>query len=410
MADKAISELVAAEQITASDVFVLEQSGTAKKLTGQVLLNWLTKAADGHGGIKSIEKIGTNVLADTYRITLADTTTFDFVVTNGRGVSSISKTGTSGLVDTYRISYNDGSSGTFTVTNGAKGDKGDNAYIWIKYASQQPTASSHSFGDVPDDWIGIYSGTSSTAPTDWQQYKWFEIKGEKGDKGDAATLVSSQITYQAGTSGTVIPSGSWSTTIPSVPQGQFLWTREITQFNTGNPITRYSVSRFGLDGTGAVSSVCGVSPDANGNVVLDASSVGALSTKGGTMEGSINMNGQKITGLNSPAGNDEPATKKYADDIGVAAEKKKLPFSNITVAASAFSSNNTYSDFPYLASIPLAGVTSGMFPEVVFAPADAISGNFAPVAACYNGGVYIYSAEQPAATITIPTIICWREG
>ena len=410
MADKAISELVAAEQITASDMFVLEQSGTAKKLTGQVLMNWLTKAADGHGGIKSIEKISTDVLADTYRITLADTTTFDFVVTNGRGVSSISKTGTSGLVDTYRISYNDGSSGTFTVTNGAKGDKGDNAYIWIKYASQQPTASSHSFGDVPDDWIGIYYGTSSTAPTDWQQYKWFEIKGEKGDKGDAATLVSSQITYQAGTSGTVIPSGSWSTTIPSVPQGQFLWTREITQFNTGSPITKYSVSRFGLDGTGAVSSVCGVSPDGNGNVVLDASSVGALSQKGGSMEGGINMNGQKVTGLNSPTANDEPATKKYADDIGTAAEKKKLPFSNITVAASAFSSNTTYSDFPYRASITLSGVTSGMFPEVVFAPADAISGNFAPVAACYDGGVYIYAAEKPAGTITIPTIICWREA
>lgn len=313
MADKAISELVAAEQITASDMFVLEQSGTAKKLTGQVLMNWLTKAADGHGGIKSIEKISTDVLADTYRITLADTTTFDFVVTNGRGVSSISKTGTSGLVDTYRISYNDGSSGTFTVTNGAKGDKGDNAYIWIKYASQQPTASSHSFGDVPDDWIGIYYGTSSTAPTDWQQYKWFEIKGEKGDKGDAATLVSSQITYQAGTSGTVIPSGSWSTTIPTVPQGQYLWTREITQFNTGNPITKYSVSRFGLDGTGAVSSVCDVSPDANGNVALDASSVGALSTKGGSMEGGINMNGQPISGLNAPTAAAQAANKGYVD-------------------------------------------------------------------------------------------------
>ena len=31
MADKAISELVSAEQITATDMFVLEQNGTAKR-------------------------------------------------------------------------------------------------------------------------------------------------------------------------------------------------------------------------------------------------------------------------------------------------------------------------------------------------------------------------------------------
>ena len=179
MADKAISELIAANQVTPTDLFVLEQSGTAKKLTGQILENWLVSFADGHGGIQSIAKVNTSGLIDTYRITMADTTSFDFVVTNGKSVNSIKKTSTSGLVDTYSITYNDGSPTTFTVTNGAKGDKGDNTYTWIKYASQQPTASSHSFGDIPDNWIGIYTGTSNTAPTDWQQYRWFQIKGAK---------------------------------------------------------------------------------------------------------------------------------------------------------------------------------------------------------------------------------------
>ena len=313
MADKAISELVAAEQITASDMFVLEQNGTAKRLTGQVLLNWLTAAADGHGGVKSIEKLSTNKLADTYRITLADTTTFDFVVNNGKGITSIAKQSTSGLVDTYKISYNDGSSGTFTVTNGAKGDKGDNSYTWVKYASQQPTASSHSFGDNPDAWIGIYTGTSATAPTDWQQYKWYKIKGEQGNTGSPATLTSSQVTYQVGSSGTVIPSGNWSTSIPVVTPGQYLWTRNVIQFNTGSAITSYSVSRFGIDGSGAVSAVAGIAPDENGNVPLTADNLGALSKKGGTMEGSINMNGQKLYGLNAPTSSNEAANKEYVD-------------------------------------------------------------------------------------------------
>lgn len=315
MADKAISELVSAEQITATDMFVLEQNGTAKKLTGQVLLNWLTAAADGHGGIQSYDLLKTEGLVKTYRFTLADQSYMDIQVTDGRGINSVTKTGTSGLVDTYRISYNDGSTGTFTVTNGAKGDKGDNAYLWVKYASQQPTASSHSFGDLPDDWIGVYWGTSATAPTDWQQYKWFKIKGEKGDTGEPATLVSSVITYQTGTSGTVIPSGSWSENIPTVPQGQFLWTREVTQFNTGEPITKYSVSRFGMDGSGAVSTVAGVSPDASGNVPLSADNIKALPIAGGTMQGSINMNGQKLNGLNAPTDNDEAATMGVVKEI-----------------------------------------------------------------------------------------------
>ena len=273
MADKSVGELIAAQSVTPTDLFVLEQNGTAKKLTGQILENWLVSFADGHGGIQSIAKLSTSGLVDAYRITLADTTTFDFTVTNGKSITSIAKTGTSGLVDTYKISYNDGSSQTFTVTNGAKGDKGDNAYVWIKYASQEPTESSHSMGDIPDDWIGIYSGNASTAPTDWQQYTWYQIKGEKGDTGAAATVTGTTVEYMISDSGTIVPSGSWSTTIPTVPQGKYLWTRVTTTFNTGSPAVSYSVTRMGIDGTGSVRTVNDKSPDESGNVALTSADI-----------------------------------------------------------------------------------------------------------------------------------------
>lgn len=319
MADKSIDQLNAAEKIYATDLFVLQQSGSAKKLTGQILLNWLTAAADGHGGIQSIAKLSTSGLVDTYRITLADTTTFDFAVTNGRSITGISKTSTSGLVDTYTISYNNGTTSKFTVTNGEKGDKGNNAYIWIKYASQEPTESSHSMGDLPDDWIGIYSGNASTAPTDWKQYKWFQIKGEKGDTGSPATLVTKSVTYQSSDSGTIIPSGAWGSSIPVVSQGKYLWTKTELQFNTGDPIVSYSVARMGIDGSGAVSSVAGVSPDAAGNVTLTAADVGALAVSGGDMTGPINMNGQPISGLNDPTADTQAARKGYVDAAATAA-------------------------------------------------------------------------------------------
>ena len=291
----------------------MEQDGAAKKLTGQILLNWLTAAADGHGGISSIVKQSTSGLTDTYRITMADTTTFDFPVKNGRGITGVSKISTSGLVDTYRITYNDSTNSTFTITNGAKGDKGDNAYVWIRYAAQEPTAASHNFGVLPDKWMGVYSGNSATAPTDWTQYQWFEIKGEKGDIGNPALLTSQSVTYQASTSGNVIPSGNWQGSIPTVAQGAYLWTRVAMTFNSGTPIYAYSVSRMGLDGTGAVSTVAGVSPDSSGNVTLTPSDVGALPASGGTMSGELAMGGNKVTDLGTPTNNSDAANKSYVD-------------------------------------------------------------------------------------------------
>lgn len=273
MADKAISELVAAEQIKSTDMFVLEQEGTAKRLQGQTLLNWLTAAADGHGGISNIAKTGTDGLVDTYTITLADTTTQTFTVTNGNGLTAFEKLSTVGLVDTYRFTRSDGTYFTFAVANGAKGDTGEASHVWIKYASQQPTASSHSMGDLPDAWMGVYSGTAAEAPDDWQQYTWYQIKGEKGDTGAAATVTGTTVEYMVSDSGTIVPSGSWSTTIPTVPQGKYLWTKVTTTFNSGSPAVSYSVARMGIDGAGSVSSVNEKSPGESGNVSLLAEDI-----------------------------------------------------------------------------------------------------------------------------------------
>ena len=313
MADKTISELIAADQIGPTDLFVLEQNETAKKLSGSVLLNWLTAAADGHGGISSIVKLRTDGLADTYRIIMADSSVFDFVLNNGRGVSSVNKISSSGLVDTYGIKYNDGSSDSFEIKNGEKGDRGDNTYLWIKYASVEPTEDSHSFGDIPDAWIGIYWGPLSYAPSDYRSYIWYKMRGETGEPGPPAELSSYSVTYQASHSGTIVPSGGWSPSIPTVSQGDYLWTRMIIAFAGADPITMYSVNRFGLDGSGAVSSVCNVYPGTGGNVSLKASDVGAVSVYGAGMAGILSMHGNALNGIRDPIDDDDAASKKYVD-------------------------------------------------------------------------------------------------
>lgn len=93
---------------------------------------------------------------------------------------------------------------------------------------------------------------------------------------------------------------------------------------------------------------------------------------------------------------------------GVAFEFKRLQFENTAVSAAAFVADTTYEDFPFRASVALEGVLESMTPEVIFGLADAIGGNFAPIAESYTGGVYLYTASVPEADIVIPTIICWK--
>ena len=278
MADKSISELVAATAVGSTDLFVLEQTGTAKKLTGQILENWLVALADGHGGIQTIEKTGTSGLVDTYTITYADTTTSEFTVKNGKAISSITQywavsasnstvpsqwyttrqtmTVTNKYLWSYmHYAYNDGTSyDTPYSVIGVYGDTGAQTYVWIKYSAVFPTSDAD-MADIPDKWIGIYVGLSSTAPTSYTAYTWYQYKGEKGDTGDASEVTAQSVTYLEGTSGTVVPEGSWTTTVPSVTPGNYLWTRTQLTFNDNTSITAYSVSRFGIDGTGSVSSV-----------------------------------------------------------------------------------------------------------------------------------------------------------
>lgn len=97
-----------------------------------------------------------------------------------------------------------------------------------------------------------------------------------------------------------------------------------------------------------------------------------------------------------------------------AMESKKLLFSGVTVSVDSFTADNTYQDYPFRAAVELKNkdgenvVLSSMIPNVVYSVAALTDNNFAPVAECYNGGVYIYADSKPSAPVKIDTIICWK--
>ena len=74
-------------------------------------------------------------------------------------------------------------------------------------------------------------------------------KGQTGATGPAGKgIKSTAITYQASTSGTTAPTGTWNTSVPSVPQGQYLWSRTVITYTDNSTSTTYSVAYIPKNG------------------------------------------------------------------------------------------------------------------------------------------------------------------
>lgn len=125
---------------------------------------------------------------------------------------------------------------------------------------------------------------------------------------------------------------------------------------------------------------------------------GLLPCSGGTLNGSLDMGGNRLKNMAVPVDSTDGASKEYVDGM-------RLIFHEISVPASAFVSDASYADYPYKANIALAGALASMIPEVIFPITDFA---YAPVCASYNGGVSVYTDSVPDSTTVFPTIILWR--
>ncbi|MFX3838755.1 phage tail spike protein [Streptococcus suis] len=90
------------------------------------------------------------------------------------------------------------------------------------------------------------------------------LKGDKGDPGrdgiagkNGVGLQSTVITYASSSSGTNAPSTGWGNTVPTVPPGQYLWTKTVWNYSDSTSETGYSVARIGQDGNTGRDGVAG---------------------------------------------------------------------------------------------------------------------------------------------------------
>ena len=74
--------------------------------------------------------------------------------------------------------------------------------------------------------------------------------GATGGTGPAGRGISSTtVEYQVGSSGTTVPSGTWSSSpVATTAQGQYLWTRTTIKYTSGSDSVSYSVAAHGSTG------------------------------------------------------------------------------------------------------------------------------------------------------------------
>lgn len=197
----------------------------------------------------------------------------------------------SGYLSNESIIVPANSSGTVTDFTKALGD-------FIIYEGQTKVSSGVTFSKVSETGMtstinsaGRYTVTALSADVGTATYQavyksvtiqkiMIVVKNKQGATGPAGSngtdgkgIVSSATTYQAGTSGTTPPTGTWSASIPSVSENQYLWTKIVLTYSDNTNSTAYSVGKMGA--TGATGST-----GATGNGIKSTTINFASSTSG----------------------------------------------------------------------------------------------------------------------------------
>lgn len=194
----------------------------------------ISAVSDGKAPMPTITITATSALTKSGTITIPIVVDGDITINKTFSYSIAFKgqtgqNGTSVTVSSTSVTYQVGSSGTTkptgewsaTVPNVPNGQ-----FLWTK------TVVKYSDGKSTEAYSVSYKGTN----------------GSNGSNGTSVTVKSTSVTYQAGTSGTTPPTGTWSTTVPSVANGQYLWTKTVVNYSDGKSTESYSVSYKGTNG------------------------------------------------------------------------------------------------------------------------------------------------------------------
>lgn len=177
----------------------------------------------------------------------------DGITVNKKFSFAVAKAGTNGqngtsvTVSSTSVTYQVGNSGTEKPTGtweNSVPDVPNGKFLWTK------TVVNYSDGKSTEAYSVSYKGTNGT----------------NGNNGTSVAITSTSVTYQASSSGTDTPTGEWKTTVPSMANGQFLWTKTVVNYSDGTSTTSYSVSYKGTNGAKGEDAITMTITSSNGTV------------------------------------------------------------------------------------------------------------------------------------------------
>ncbi|WP_342993688.1 hypothetical protein [Lactococcus lactis] len=129
-----------------------------------------------------------------------------------------------------------------------------------------PSASEVTTADWPS-YIGQYTDFTQADSTKPSDYTWSLIRGNDGKDGangkdglagkDGVGIKTTVITYAISISGTIAPTTGWTSSVPSLVKGQYLWTKTVWTYTDNSSETGYSVTYISKDGNNGNDGIAG---------------------------------------------------------------------------------------------------------------------------------------------------------
>lgn len=129
-----------------------------------------------------------------------------------------------------------------------------------------PSASEVTTTDWPS-YIGQYTDFMQADSTNPSAYTWSLIRGNDGKDGangkdgiagkDGVGIKTTVITYAISTNGTTAPATGWTSSVPSLIKGQYLWTKTVWTYTDNSSETGYSVTYISKDGNNGTNGIAG---------------------------------------------------------------------------------------------------------------------------------------------------------
>lgn len=226
---------VSGTQTTTTQVMALCGSEQVSCTVGNITCpTGISAVSDGKSLQPTITITATSALTKSGTITIPIVVNGDITINKTFSYSIAFKgqtgqNGTSVTVSSTSVTYQIGASGTTKPTgewSSSVPNVPNGQFLWTK------TVVKYSDGKSTEAYSVSYKGTN----------------GSNGSNGTSVTVKSTSVTYQAGTSGTTPPTGTWSPTVPNIANGQYLWTKTVVNYSDGKSTESYSVSYKGTNG------------------------------------------------------------------------------------------------------------------------------------------------------------------